>query len=391
MFFAVPALACLWDYDTIRDEKRGMPGMAEVLAGQWEKHSAFFYRHRVDAMKAKLAATPDAWDAMGNLAVAHAKLGELDAAIAVMLDKEKRHPDQYTTSSNLGTFYMFKGDMPAAIVCLKKALKINPNAHFGREEYQLKLAEFLVKAKADPAVYDDDFLELRSAQFRDNGGKPLLNDATSRPYQDEFFLESLGPRRLENLGVKPNAIEAVVGMIRFGTDQSPELYFALGDLLAARGDKNLAYRAYQRALDANYPRPEVVRRAMAKVKEMSKPQAGFDPAVIAAERADAAKWVADYQAFEDGLIRDGKNVDDDDAAYAPFYASHGRVLKTNDFFIGDELSIEGHHPGPVLALSGCGIAGGVTSMWILIKRFYRFPKRPKLTSLPNDSDWKNVR
>ena len=133
LFTAGTAAACLWDYDTLRDEKRGLPGVAEVLAGQWEQHSRFFYEHRVAGMKAKLAAHPDDWDAMDNLAVADAKLDDLNAAIAVMLDKERRHPGQYTTASNLGTFYMFKGDLPAAIAQLKRALAINPNAHFGRE------------------------------------------------------------------------------------------------------------------------------------------------------------------------------------------------------------------------------------------------------------------
>lgn len=379
LFVAVLTFGCMWDYDTIRDEKRGMPGMIEVLAGQWEKHSAFFYRHRVEAMKAKLAVVPDDWDAMDNLAVAHAKLGELDRAIAVMLDKEKRLPDQYTTSSNLGTFYMFKGDVPAAIESLKKALKFNPNAHFGRVKYQLKLAEFLQNAKADPTVYDDDFLGLRTALSRDVKGLGPSTAATSRPDVDERFLMSRGPAWLDDLGLKPNAIEGVVGMIRFGTDQSPELYFALGDLLAARGDKNLAFRSYQRALDAHYPRPAVVKRAMAKVKEMSVPRAAFDPAVIAAERGDATQWVADYQAFEDGLVRDGANVDDD-AAYAPFYASHGRVLKTNDFFIADETVLGGHNTGTILIGWVAVIVGTVVAAWIGVRRLFRKMTERRMTS-----------
>lgn len=48
-------LACLWDYDTLRDEKRGLPGVAEVLAGQWERHSDFFYQQRIKAMRENLA------------------------------------------------------------------------------------------------------------------------------------------------------------------------------------------------------------------------------------------------------------------------------------------------------------------------------------------------
>jgi hypothetical protein len=47
--------------------------------------------------------------------------------------------------------------------------------------------------------------------------------------------------------------------------------------------------------------------------------------------------VADYQQFEDDLVRAGKDTQDE-SNYAPFYASHGRSLKTNDVFFGDYTS-----------------------------------------------------
>ncbi len=99
------------------------------------------------AMKALLANKPSDQDAMDNLAVAYHKLGDDKSAIAVMLDKEKRFPGQYTTYSNLGTFYMLSGDLYRGIDYIKKALAINPDAHFGREEYQLALAQHLQRAK----------------------------------------------------------------------------------------------------------------------------------------------------------------------------------------------------------------------------------------------------
>jgi len=58
---------------------------SEVLAGQWEKHSKFFYEHRVAEMKAKLAQHRDDLAAYDNLAVAYEKLGDQDSAISVML------------------------------------------------------------------------------------------------------------------------------------------------------------------------------------------------------------------------------------------------------------------------------------------------------------------
>ena len=339
LLLASPAIACLWDYDTLRDEKRGMPGIAEVLAGQWEQHSQFFYQSRVRQMKTLLTSRPDDKDAIDNLAVAYHKLGNSDAAIAVMLDKEKRFPGQYTTYSNLGTFYMLKGNLDDAIICLKKAMAINPNAHFGREEYQLKLAEYLKEARTDPSVLDHSFICLVI--------HPEL--LTTRPTTAPDDLEQLevsefemargrgNPSRFAAMGFKPNIFDGVVGMLRFGTDQSPDLYFALGDLLALHGDKNLAVRAYQRALDLHYSHPDAVKKAMDQTKEMEVPRGGLDPAVIAAERADAAQWVTDYQQFEDDLVRSGKDTQNE-SNYASFYATHGRTLKTNDVFPGDYMN-----------------------------------------------------
>jgi tetratricopeptide (TPR) repeat protein len=366
--FAHPAQACLWDYDTLRDEKRGMPGIAEVLAGQWERHSRFFYENRVVKMKSLLATRPDDQDAIDNLAVAYFKLGKSDAAIATMLDKEKRFPDRYTTSSNLGTFYMLNGDLDGAIACLKKALVINPNAHFGREEYQLTLAEHLKKAEVDPTVLDESFIY---DIFYPTG-------ITTQPTTDSSDIEQMmegdfvidrasgNPGKLADMGFKPNIIQGVVGMLRFGTDQSPDLFYALGDLLAFHGDKNLAVRAYQRALDLKYSRLYAVKKAIEQVKELEVPRGGLDPAVIAAERADAAAWVADYQQFEDDLVQSGKNTDDE-ALYAPFYATHGRGLKTNDVFIGDYAneSILQKFPLPTIAAILFIAAGAVFVLRVL--------------------------
>jgi hypothetical protein len=87
---AAPAFACLWDDDTLLDERRGLPGVAEVLAGKWERHSPFFYEHRAKLMTARLNKDPADLAAYDNLAVAYEKLGKPDQAIG--LDAEPRRP-----------------------------------------------------------------------------------------------------------------------------------------------------------------------------------------------------------------------------------------------------------------------------------------------------------
>jgi tetratricopeptide (TPR) repeat protein len=331
--FAAPALACLWDNDTLRDERRGLPGIAEILAGRFERHSEFFYRDRVKKMEARLAADPNDLAAYDNLAVAHEKLGDQDAAIEVILRKDKLKPGEYTTHANLGTFYLHKGDFENGIAHIRKAIEINPDAHFGREKFQLQAAEYLQRAKDDPAVFDEGSFVLPTLLALQSGKAPNLDAMTinerREAYDQAMHVLRLGRGR-RDVPAMEEAITGIVGMIRFGTGTSPHLYFALGDLLAARGDKHLAYRAYKRAKDYAHPRPEMVTSAMEQVKEMVEHPTEMADDVIANERNDAAKWVAAYQAYEDELVRAGRDTDDE-ANYAAFYKQHGSATRQETY------------------------------------------------------------
>src|SRR5687768_13197979 len=100
---ASPAAACLWDTDTLLDERRGMPEIAAILAGKWERHSPFFYEQRIAASRKALEADLKNLAAMDDLAVALEKTGRVDEAIDVMKRKLELDPAGYTTHANLGT------------------------------------------------------------------------------------------------------------------------------------------------------------------------------------------------------------------------------------------------------------------------------------------------
>jgi tetratricopeptide (TPR) repeat protein len=318
---AAPAFACIWDDDTLLDERRGLPGVAEVIAGKWERHSPFFYEHRVKVMAARLEKDPNDLAAYDNLAVAYEKLGRPGDAIALMLKKEQVKPGEYTTHANLGTFYLHTGDLENGIAHIRKALEINPDAHFGREKYQLMAAEYLRRTKADPSELDLGSFVLpelfrATPEVREIAGKQGYADLiTSRRNQ---MWHGRGSPSAET----EKAIEGVVGMIRFGTGTSPHLYHALGDLLAQRGDRHLASRAYRRASQFNHPRPELLKEAIAAVEGAVEHKAELSDDVVAKEQADAEAWVKAYQQYEDDLVRGGHEPRAE-ADYAPFYAKYG--------------------------------------------------------------------
>jgi tetratricopeptide (TPR) repeat protein len=344
------AHACIWDYDTLRDEQRGLPGVAEALAGRFEKRSDFFYRDRVARMEAHLKNNLDDQAAIDNYAVALFRLGQSDRAIAVLADKEKRFPDQYTTASNLATFHMLRGEVAPAIPLLEKALRINPNAHFGREEYQLKLARHLngpTTRLVDGAAVD--FLNVRWT---------TLPEATTEP--DAIPAEPIRSL-VYGRGDKPDdkAITAILGMIRFGTEQSPDLFLALGNQLAIRGDKHLAIRAYLRAIEAGHPQAEHVKELASELAQTIDPKTTLEAesSAFASERAEAQSWARAYQDYADGLIRDGNNAEDE-SLYAAFYRQHGPATRVLTPTLNERLDvILPKEPAKRLAAIGITVVG----------------------------------
>jgi tetratricopeptide (TPR) repeat protein len=228
---AALSLACLWDHDTLREESLGQKDTLEVVTGTLRHHATAWYQAKVAYTKPMIdagAAPPERYD---DLAVAQARTGDLDGAIATMEAKQQRFPGAYTTEANLGTFYAMKGDRAAALDHLGKAIAINPDAHFGREHYQIQLLQFMAKVDQDPTlVTQADFL-----------GLPITDHIA-------FVLDPKHAEIKDRPEVATDAVPALVGLIRFGgNDQNMHLWFSLGLALGWQGHKNLALRALRRA------------------------------------------------------------------------------------------------------------------------------------------------
>ena len=348
---AAPAAACLWDYDTLRDEQRGLPTVAAVLAGRWERHSPYFYGQRVERMRERLAERPGDLDAVDNLAVALEKLGRGDEAIALLTPVVEVNPERYTSLANLGTFHLHSGDLAAGIDFIRRAIEVNPDAHFGREKYQLMLAE----------------------HARDGGPGsfvlPLLVDGpATRPADVEVVMRGV---RANGRTSHDEAIEGVVGMIRFGTGTSPRLFYALGDLLAARGDKHLAAFAYLRALEHDHPRPEEVRAALDDVRVIIGGEPTVDELRADLDRlsAEGTAWVAAFQAYEDRRVRAGDDPTAD-GFYDAFYAEHGEPRAELGFALNDHLPREPLARVALLLLVGVAlvVASLVAAAFIFFRR-----------------------
>lgn len=236
--FSVPARACFWDYDTLKMERQRFPETLELITGKFLRHSPVFYQARIRDRERRLAEqpTPSVYD---DLAVAYEKLGQHDQAIAITLQKEQNYPGLYETQANLGTFYIHAGQHVLGVQAIQNAIAINPQAHFGREVYQLHLVNYVLSRQTDGTTHFPLDDSERVGMLPSGFAKYLLE------------AESVSADTDEGAAELKDAMKGVLGMMRFGRHDSPILLEALGDLLLSHpypeDAKRLAARAYLKA------------------------------------------------------------------------------------------------------------------------------------------------
>jgi tetratricopeptide (TPR) repeat protein len=147
--FPVIVAACLWDSDTLRMERQRFPQVLELITGKFLRHSPEYYQWRIQDRLKKLQADPNNLALLDDLGVSYVKTGQHDKAIETGVKTLALKPRRYESESNLGTFYFFAGHLENSIEHIRKAIQINPDAHFGREVYQLRLFEYLLARKVD--------------------------------------------------------------------------------------------------------------------------------------------------------------------------------------------------------------------------------------------------
>lgn len=241
--------ACVWDRDTVQLETKLFPGVLEVMTGQFPRHSAEFYQWRAGVVRARIEAGQGSPALFDDLAVAVHKLGRHQEAVDLMQGSLKQAPRRYETLSNLGTFAIYTGDLKASRQWLKEALAINPEAHFGRERYQLWLVEQIMLKR------DAGALPEITEGFSEATIKTLQSDY-ARFVQLQINLQEGWARdkllRELTADEQAKAIQGVLGMMRFADFDNPLLQAALGDLLALQTTSvkapQLAVLAYEHAL-----------------------------------------------------------------------------------------------------------------------------------------------
>jgi tetratricopeptide (TPR) repeat protein len=263
------AFGCPWDDESYQAEANSLPCVMDAVLGAYLKHSNAFYQTRLRAADAVLEWAPAHLEALDAKGVALLKLRRLKDAEAVMVKRAALAPNAYASHANLGTVYTFTGDWEKALAAIDKAMAIEPRAHFGREKYHRQLVEYLRDLAADPSL-----------AMRENFLRIPVDPAARLAGSKEAFARS---------GAQEDAFDAIVSMITvYGAEGVSHVYFALGELLALRGDRRLAWTAYKRAEELKHPR----------AKELGAWRRALDQSLRDEYKRDPKAWVDRIQEFE---------------------------------------------------------------------------------------------
>ncbi len=322
---ALPATACLWDYDTLNQEQSRFPSTIELITGKFLRHSPKFYQWRIEDRLQKLAKNPEDIALYDDLGVAYQKTGQHEKALETMSAKDKLRPALYETKANLGTFYILSGDLKQGLPFIDEALKIKPHAHFDRERYQKWLVEYAL------SKYPDGKLNF-----------PLCKTETGPRFPEFLAVKLSGQPGFLSQEASQKAVQAVLGMMRFADYDNPLLLEVLGDLLIASGmpedGKQLSARAYLAASYKFKGQPEEKEyRVLAEKALHNQARRGDDEQMPLAaleeefrkERAEAEAWYRNLEHKESLWIEKGLNADSE---FDKLYHSEPRLSETVDTF-----------------------------------------------------------
>ncbi len=309
----LPAVACKWDRDTLKEEAKGKLDTVKAITGWFDRYPARYYEMRLERVTKELEVRPAALDLFDDAGVACSRLGRYDEAIAWMEKKKAvldRMPaksaemDRYRYLANLGSFHMDRWisrapevrnadlkDLRAAEKFVVAAIELNPDAHFGRERYQLQMIRWLLHSGP-------------------------IEDFSYRGFLEGPFLENEAQKF--STAANEDAVAGLTGLILLGEGwMSADIFKTLYASLMDSDSASIAQLAFCRAkeleeagMSSLHPLPEVrISRVslssftLSRAKQVRADQY-FKRARVAAESRRTA-WLAYQEArFERGMHPD---------------------------------------------------------------------------------------
>jgi hypothetical protein len=409
----------------------------DVVHERFARHGKAYYTERNRRAREELArlSPGDRWDSLqDDLGAGLDHLGNDDEAVRILREKLASQTGRgvtgrglYTTYANLGTFLIHgsfraaqTGDAAAkdrvseGLGFIRKAIEVNPEAHFGREQWQAAAVEFLLAAIDDPDL-------LRTFDIIGNRLDAAIEPRERRPFdrESQHHVYYLGPsiarefrsdmpdrnelesyRRLTaKIGAENDwpsqlvpsnrepapfdePVLGIIGMWRQGGGANPHFALCLGETMLRVGQRYLAWSAFERAQrlgDRFWPDAEMQqflrdhcrkRQTTIEAQLPAEEVVGLGPQ-FDAELAYGRCYQREYEQYEADQIAAGRSIDAEHF-YDAFHA--GREPIASPVGSEDELLVSNSLaewqtdwlPGrrAACALFGMGLAALGVAVWM---------------------------
>lgn len=273
--FALPAItlvACLWDSDTLGQEKRASPELAAVILGNTPPSPDPRPLHeRIAKLKAAPRQDDPAW--WNDLAGAHVRLGNPAEAVRLLEPLLAKFPNDYGVHANLGTAYHLLGRYADAERHIARDLEINPDAHFGLERYHLALLQYLIRDEEyrKAHLFVDEFSYRVAASWSPGAFSQSMHQGPlAEGDEDEFFPDTKPPayRHKWNLAEDPKFADGILYLASLNPKE-PACFIMLGIvcLRKSNADLNLASAAFRRAIQLGSPQSDILEKWVEGITE----------------------------------------------------------------------------------------------------------------------------
>jgi len=258
----------------------------DIIHDKYEKNTMEYYNYRINRDENLLKS--NSWNLIlyDNLAVWYDHIWNLEKALEIyktkkeLMDKCKYDMlNRYRYYANLWTFFIHdwakgwfvnKNDNKSQKLIIqgrnyiKKAIEINVNAHFWRENYQLIANNWIIDSFTNPSVMvSENMLWKVSLDYK------LLYRENSREscwenYYDIYpETKKVGKNIDEQIKDScPMALKWVIWMIRFWWWPNPFSFSTIWDILVLMGEYKIAFASYARAIEMKHPNSEKIKEYM---------------------------------------------------------------------------------------------------------------------------------
>jgi tetratricopeptide (TPR) repeat protein len=293
MLFALPAQACIWDAETLFQEKWRNHDLTKAILDELpQPENPQTLQERIKNLEANPDENnPDWWN---NLAGAYLRLNQPATAAKLLESVVAKFPNDYGIHANLGTAYHLLGRYQDAEREIARDLEINPDAHFGLEKYHLALLQYLIRDAEykKQHVYVDEFsrefLQMPATyhgkpegqldSFNTNAldmarinylAKMLVGDSEDEKTNSwewkeiqDLKVEGYSPpsyRFKWDLAADTNFVAGVIYMAQMNPKE-PACFEMLGIAAGEKHDFNLEEAAFQKAITLGSPKSEILQQ-----------------------------------------------------------------------------------------------------------------------------------